>query len=141
MVNELVDTSIVGADMGFGHLPEPIVSGIGGWSHDPASTGAISRRWRQTELNCDRFQSPDRSQEEQGASRVGLPAVLGVDPVEEREVGIMVVQHVQLVLLQCLQDCEPNLFRLMILIGNFETFQGYFGQCSPARLTFRRVGR
>lgn len=77
--------------MGLGHLPQPVIGGVGGRSQDPLSTGAVRSGLRQAELDGNRFQSPDRSQEEEGSGRVGLAAVLSVDPVDEREVGVVVV--------------------------------------------------
>lgn len=82
-------SSIISADMGLSELPQPVAGSVRGrrqhtlrsWSH-----------LRETQLNGDRFKGPQRSEEEDGASGVGLPPVHGVDAVKEWEINVMKIE-------------------------------------------------
>ena len=100
MVDELVDAGVVGADVRLGELPKPIAGGIGGRCEDALCPSVAGSHGRQTQLDGNRLKSSQLGEEKDGASAVGFSPVVRIDPIEEGEVHIMVVQYEQLLLVQ-----------------------------------------
>jgi hypothetical protein len=100
VVDELVDARVVGADVRLGELPQPVAGGVGGRREHPLGARAPVGHRREAQLDGDGLQRARARQEEERARAVGLPPVLRVDPVQERQEDVVVVQHVQPVVLQ-----------------------------------------
>ena len=63
MVDKLVDSGVVGTDMGLGQLPQPVGCSIARRSQHSAGS-------RQAELNRNRLKSVELGQEEDGSSSI-----------------------------------------------------------------------
>lgn len=102
MVNELMHSRIVGANMSLGELPHPVGSGIDRGRHHAFRSGTRSGRGK-AEFYGNGLESARGCQEEDGACGVGFPTIKGIDPFKEWKVDVMVVYDEQLIFIYCLQ--------------------------------------
>lgn len=100
MIDELVDTGVVGADVGFGELPEPGGGGVDGRSENTLGAFAVVGGGRETKFDGDGFKGAERCLVEYGPSCVGFSAVLRVDPINEWQVRVVEIQHEKFLLFQ-----------------------------------------
>lgn len=98
-----MDSSIYGADVGFGQLPYPMSCGI-----LPVSANSLTllRRqcWRKGELDSYRHQKAGLVIEENSSGSISLPVRQGVDLINKWQKHVMVVEYEQPFLLHSLHN-------------------------------------
>ena len=142
MVDELVDAGVVGADVRLGELPQPVAGGVGGWREHPLGALAAVGHGRQAELDGDGLERARGRQEEERARAVGLAPVLRVDPVQERQEDVVVVQHVQPAVLHRLPHRHAVELPDDVLLGDGRLRRAVHGRVQIARRRERlRRGR
>lgn len=103
VVDQLVNASIIGADVGLCKLPYPAGGGIdGGCDNALLRTGIGSGLW-QAKLDCHGLKRADCCQEKDCARRISFAAVQGIYAIDKWKVNVMVVHYVELIFIQRLQ--------------------------------------
>ena len=101
MMNKLMNTTVIGANMGFGKLPHPSCGSIH-WGCQDLLRRGIWIHWWKTELDHNRLQSSNWCQEKYCTCCIGFSVIKTVYLVEKWKDLVMVVYNVQPVLFQCL---------------------------------------
>lgn len=101
MVDELVNPSVIGTNVGFCELPNPAAGGVDRWC-DHLLRPLVGPSWWKAKLDGYGLESTELSQEENGSRRICFSAIKGVYTVEKREVDVVIVNNEQLIFIQCL---------------------------------------
>ena len=88
MMDKLVNSSVIGANMCFGKLPQPIRAGIQWRGKDLFGLFPL----RKTKLDGNRLQSAHSRQVQDGTGCISFPVFLSIDAFEKWEISIMIIQ-------------------------------------------------